>query len=508
MASAQRQPDQGSFTPVETGWRLVAVALACLISVFLDQATGGITQAVEPYMVGTSGSSVDEGTWLAVSYNTAYYLSLITSPWMVARFERAPVWVSGHALFAAASFGIALLHDSLGGMVALRALQGLGQGTFFVLAVMTVLTVFPPAISFVGFAIFATTSLSGPAAASAIGGFFVDANDWPLVFVFLALFAMVASVLVAFFLRDPPAPATRPPIDMIGIPLALVHYFTYHYITQYGERRDWFGDPGIVATSLVFAIATVAFFWWELRTRMPFIKVALFVESHNLRWGAFLGFMLGVPLFGGNIFLQYLEGLLGFTPTLAGEELLLRIVTIVLVVPFVAYALPRRLVDPRAMIIVGFILVATSYWLEFLGTTATADFGTFALLFVVQGAGFSLLFSPIASIVLNSIQREDFTRGVAIFKLTLATGGSFAAAMLGVIFDHRAALHQAQIAGAETLANPGVLGYLLRGGKAAELTPIAASQSQILSYADVALYTAILVLAVTPLALVLRPPPR
>jgi DHA2 family multidrug resistance protein len=178
----------------------------------------------------------------------------------------------------------------------------------------------------------------------------------------------------------------------------------------------------------------------------------------------------------------------------------------VLVVPFVAYGLSRRLVDPRAMIIVGFLLVAGSYWLEFIGTTATADFGTFAVVFVTQGAGFSLLFSPIVATVLSSLPQEDLTRGVAIFKLSLMTGGSFAATTLGVIVDHRAALHQAQIAGAMTLANPAIRSYLRSGGNAAELPALAAAQSQILAYADVALYTAILVLCVAPLAFALHPP--
>lgn len=498
-------PEAPAFTPIERGWRLVVVALACVISVLLDQATNGMTQALQPYMQGTSGASVDEGTWLAISYNTCYYLSLIASPWMIARFARRPVWIGGHALFAIACLAIAASQSSIDEMVIFRALQGLGQGTFFVCAVMTVIPVFPPPMRFLGLAIFATTSLSGPAAASAIGGVFVDANNWALAFVTIALLATVASVLVAFVLRDPPQTSELPRLDAIGILLALIHYFTYHYVTQYGERRDWFGAPSILAITLIFALASVTFVAWELRSSWPFIPVAVFERSHNLRSGSFLGFILGVPLFGATIFLQYLETQLGFTPTLAGEELLLRITTIVLVVPLVAYALSRRAVDPRAMIVVGFLLVAGSYWLEFTRTTTTAAFGTFAVSYIVQGAGFSLLFSPIASTILSSLPEDDLLQGIAIFKLSLMTGGSFAATILGVVVDHRAALHQAQIASAMTLANPGLRSYLLNGGKAFELPSLAVAQSQVLAYADAALYIAILALFAAPLAFTLRP---
>lgn len=491
---------------VEHGWRLAVVTTACAISVFLDQATIGITQALQPYMQGTAGASADEGAWLAISYNTCYYLSLIASPWMIERFGRRRVWILGHALFATACVGIVASQGSLDGMVVFRALQGVGQGTFWVCAVMTVLTVFPPALRFVGLAIFGTTALAGSAAMSAIGGFFVDANAWALAFVAIALFAALAAVLVAFTVRDPQHTGEQPRLDGLGMLLALIHYFTYHYVITYGERRDWFGDPSIVIMSAAFAIGTAGFFVRELRSNWAFIPVTLLLRSHNLRCGVLLGFVLGVPLFGGTTFLQYLQTQLGFTPTLAGDEVLLRTATIVLLVPFVAYALARQLVDPRVLITVGFVLVAGSYWLQFTGTTATADFGTFALSVLVLGCGYSLLFSPIAGTIFRSMQPQDFTRSVAIFKLSLMTGGSVAATITGIVVDHRAALHQSHIAGVMTLESPGLRSYLLNGGKAAQLPALAVGQSHVLAYADVALYTAIFAICAAPLAFSLRPP--
>jgi DHA2 family multidrug resistance protein len=494
------------YSPVETGWRLVVVALACLISVFLDQGTGGAVTAVTPYMQGTLGASADEGPWLTITYNTIYYLSLISSAWMIGRFGRRRVWVVGHAVYAVACLGCALTPD-FHGVVLWRALQGAGQGTFFVCAVMTILRVFPPNIAFVGFAIFAVTSLSGPAAGPAIGGWFVDENAWQGLFVLLGGLALIASLLVAWVLRDPPETAPRPDIDALGLVLAFFHYFTFHYIAQFGERRDWLWASDIRWFSLCFAFFTGGFVWWELwGTHHPFIKMRLF-EVHNLRWGALLGFILGVPLFGASVFLQYLQNGIGFTPSLAGGLLATRIAAILVFVPFVAYALNKRLLDPRYMIVTGFVLVFLSYWLQYLGTTYTADFRTFVASVVISGAGFSLLFSPIASTVLTSISPEDFTRGVAIFKLTLTTGGTVAATALGVLVDHRNAYHIAAIAGSIDNATPAVQSFL-HAGSARTLASLASIQGQILAYADTAQYTAIVVLCAAPLALILRPPPR
>jgi DHA2 family multidrug resistance protein len=498
-------PVSAEYSPVERGWRLIAVTTACLISVFLDQSANVMVQTATPYMQGTLGASADEGPWLTITYSTMYYLSLIASAFMIQRFGRRRVWVIGHGTFAIASLGCALTPD-FHGVVLWRALQGAGQGTFFVCAVMTILRVFPPQIAFIGFAVFASTSLAGPAAGPAIGGWFVDENAWQWLFVLQAGLAIIASLIVAGVLRDPPETAPRPEFDPLGLALAFFHYFTFHYLAQFGERRDWFENGQIRWIGLAFGAATSAFIWWELfGTNHPFIKMRLF-ENHNLRYGALLGFVLGVPLFGASVFLQYLQTAVGFSPSLAGALLAVRIFAILAFVPFVAYSLGKRLIDPRYMIVTGFVLVGVSYWLQFLTTTSESDFGTFVSSVLISGAGFALLFSPIASTVLTSIPPADFTRGVAIFKLTLTTGGAVASTALGVIVDHRSAYHLAHLAGSVSSASAAVATFAPAGPRV--LTQLVTQQSAVLAYADTALYTAVLVVCVAPLAIVLRPPPR
>jgi DHA2 family multidrug resistance protein len=497
-------------TGEQRGWRLAVIAIACLISVFLDQATAGMVSGVEPYIAGTLGGSSDEALWLQIGYSTCYYLSLISSPWMIMKFGRRRIWMYGHLLFAVACLMIAT-SGSFWGVVGWRSLQGLGQGTFFVCAVMTVIGVFPKPIAFIGFAIFASTSLSGPALGPAIGGWFSDQNEWATLFVIMAGMAMIASIIVAGILPDPPGRrAPDAPFDSLGFIVAPLHYFTYQFLAEEGERRDWLTNPELLSFFLAFCVFTVLFIWRELwGTGYPFIKMRLFRE-HNLLYGALLGFVLGAPLFGANIFLQYLENEIGLTAGLAGADLALRVFAIVLTVPFVAYSLAKRLIDPRYLIIAGFLLVSLSYWLLYFRTTYLSEFQTFIVPFVLQGFGFSLLFSPIFSTILTSMPPEDLTRAVAIFKLTLVTGGSFAAAMLVVVFDHRNAVHLSQMAGSITLSHPAVYGLLHSAAppELATAASVVAQQSSILAYADCNLYIAIVALLAAPAAIILRPAPR
>jgi MFS transporter, DHA2 family, multidrug resistance protein len=480
-----------------------------LISVFLDQGTSGMVGGVTAYMTGSLGASSDEGLWLLIGYNTFYYLSLIASPFMITRFGRRNVWVVGHVIFALASIMIAV-SGGFWSVVGWRMLQGLGQGTFFVCAVMTVLRVFPPVLAFIGFAIFATMSLSGASLGPAIGGWFSDQNAWPQMFLLLAVLALAAAALISRVLRDPPDQRVRDAaFDFTGLFLALIHYFTFHFITQEGERRDWFGSPEIDGFFAVFCVFTIAFVIWELRRRThPFIKLRLFAV-HNLRLGTILGLALGVPLFGANIFDQYLQNALGFTGWLAGAAIALRCFMIAIVVPIVAYTLAKQLVDARRYIFAGFLLVSLSYWMLFFDTTPLSDFRTFVVPSLLQGCGFALLFSPIARAVILSLPPEDFADGIAIFKITLVTGGALASTALQVIFDHRNALHMTRIADDVTLALP-FTSTVEHWDTTARvgIAGVAAQQSSILAYADCLQYIAILVLLVAPAATLLTAAPR
>lgn len=343
-----------------------------------------------------------------------------------------------------------------------------------------------------------------------IGGWFSDQNAWQLMFLLLGVLALVAAALVARVLRDPPDQRVRDgTFDPIGLLLAFVHYLTFHFVTQEGERRDWLGNPEIGGFVTAFCVVTLAFIIWELRKRTrPFIKLRLFA-IHNLRIGTILGFALGVPLFGANIFDQYLENAIGFTGWLAGAEIALRCLTIVIVVPVVAYTLAKQLVDPRRYIFAGFLLVSLSYWLLFFDTTSLSDFRTFVIPSLLQGCGFALLFSPIARAVILSLPPEDFTHGIAIFKITLVTGGALASTALQVIFDHRNALHMMRIADDVTLASP-FISTVQHLDKPAlvEIANVAAQQSSVLAYADCLQYIAILVLLAAPAAILLTTPPR
>jgi DHA2 family multidrug resistance protein len=487
--------------------RLALSALACLISVFIDQSANGATSALTPYLSGSGHADADQSPWLTIIYFTVYFTSLIASPWMIARFTRRPVWAIGHATFALGAIGTALSSSSFIGMEFWQGVEALGQGTFFVCAVSTVLAIFPQKINFIGFMIFAATSLIGAAAGYAIGGAFVDWNAWTDFFVIYALLAIIAATIVSITVPNTTHVLPKPPYDIVGFALVAITMLCYNYLAQFGERSDWFTNGAIVGYGCTVVAGATAFIVWELwGTRQPFVNLRLFVTTPNLRYGSLLAFVLGVPLFGSTTYVQFFEQSLLFSPYVAGREFLLRAITIVAFVPFVAFALGRRIIDPRAIIIPGFVAVAISYVLQYQDSSTLARPETFDVSILFSGMGFAMLFSPIASSVINSLPQRYFTQGVAFFKLILVVSGSGVTALLAVLVDHRTALHRSDLIGAVGPGTANLAVFQYSGGTPSGLATLISGQSTALAYGDAALYTAVLVVIIAPLTFAIKPP--
>lgn len=477
------------------------VMTAALVSLFVDQSFGGVYAAIANYAGGALGASADELPWASIGYNTLYFVFILLTPWLVDRFGRKAVFGGGHFLFGAVSMYLALT-ASLSGFTIGRCFQGIAQGTFFVCSVATVLTLFPPKYRGIAFSIFSVTSLSGAAAGTFIGGWFIDHAYWRGAFALYAMLATYAGAIIALLL-EAPGPKAINRFDVPGIAFALAAFFGFEYVLSFGERRDWLESSDIVALGIVSLAGFAGFIWRELcADRCGFIQLRLF-NIRNLTVASVLGFGLGVPLFGANLFVQYVQATLAFPPSTAGALLTLRILAIAVVAPVAVLLVNADKIDVRAPVAAGFVLVPAAYALLAMETTAQSDFGTFALAMVLSGAGFACLFSPIANVMVRSLPEDVRAEGIAIFKLVLLLGGSVATTSLAVVYDHSFAAFHSLLAGNATLRHFTQIGI---GHPSAAFLAASSQQAAVLAYADNSKVVALATLVNLPLVTLLRKP--
>jgi DHA2 family multidrug resistance protein len=369
--------------------------------------------------------------------------------------------------------------------------------------VITVLTLFPARLRGIAFSVFSVTSLSGAASGAFIGGWFIDHAYWRGAFVLYAMFAIFAGLVIVMLL-EAPGPKQTARFDLPGILFVVPAFLGFHYVLSFGERRDWIWSPDIVIFGLMAVAGFAGFIWRELcEDRCGFIQLRLF-NIRNLAVASVLGFGLGVPLFGANLFVEYAQTILGFPPSTAGVLLLLRIPAIVLVAPIAVLLVNADKLDVRVPVAIGFILVPIAYAMLALQITFESNLTTFALALAISGAGFACLFSPIANVMVRSLPEGVRAEGIAIFKIVLLLGGSVATAGLSVVYDHSLAGFQTVLAGEATLR------HLLEAGiaqpNAAVLSATVAQQAAVLAYAENSKVVALATLVCLPLALLLRKP--
>jgi EmrB/QacA subfamily drug resistance transporter len=296
--------------------------MAGMLLFALDQ---GIVGTALPRIVSDLGG-LDQLSWVVTAY-------LLTST------AATPLWGKVSDLYGRRwtfqlAIGIFLLGSALCGLsqnmlqlIGFRALQGAGGGGLFAVALSIIGDVIPPRERgrYQGYfgAVFGVSSVAGPL----LGGWLTDGPGWRWIFYVNLPVGLAALVVTTMALR---MPVVRRPhrIDYAGaVTIVAAVSCLLLYLDWRGREYGW-TEAGALALLGAFAVLAVAFVLIERRTVEPIIPMRLF-RNPVFSVGNAFGFLAGIAMFGGFIFLPvYLQAVQGFSPTASGLSLLPAIVGI------------------------------------------------------------------------------------------------------------------------------------------------------------------------------------
>lgn len=208
------------------------------------------------------GLSIGELAWIFNSYGIAIAIGVLLGGWCGDAFNTRTVFSFGAAFFAAGSLLVAAA-DSFETLIIGRALQGFGGGIFSPL-VPLLLTRASPLKP--GRVLIVWGSIAGYVAAFAplFYGSFIGEYGWNIAFVFIAIIAVIALViLIGSQATDDIAPCSGPTADYSelfrtrNLWVTFVYVFcTYGSITYYLFRLPvWLSNNEIKAASVGFALS-------------------------------------------------------------------------------------------------------------------------------------------------------------------------------------------------------------------------------------------------------------
>ncbi len=502
---------------VESGVNKWVVAVTVMTGTMMAVLDSSIVNVALPDMAGTLGASIEEIAWVVTGYILSNVIIMPILGTLAEQIGRKRMYQMSVVLFTVASM-LCGLARSLEVIVVFRVLQGMGGGVLMTVSQAILRESFPTEEQGMAMGVYGMGVVIAPALGPTLGGWLTDTYSWPWVFYINLPIGVLNFFLVQRFIHDPPfLERKRGGMDWTGIALLALGLGALQLMLEKGEGKDWFESRFIVMLGLAAAVGLLLFVWHELRTRRPAVDLSL------LRNGPFtaataVGGILGLGLYSSLFILPlFLQTILGYSAFESGLALMPRSLAMAVAMP-ISGRLYNRL-GPRAMVFVGLIVSTYSFW-DLSRMTSVSGFWDIFWPQVWQGFGFSLLFVPLSTAALATIEKPRLTAATGLYNVVRQVAGSVGIAIAATEVSRGSARYFALLTAHVTAFDPvtrqwlrGATGAMQRFGASADdarlraLALLARSirqQAAVLSYDHVLYLIAILFAVALPLALLLR----
>ena len=428
---AQREvvrPDPVRPAPVPPRRRRLALALilTAAFMVVLDFSIVNVALASIEREFGFSASAVQ---WIVTGYAIAFGGLLILGGRAADTFGRRRMFMTGLAIFSAASLAGGLAHDPVL-LVASRVIQGAGAALVAPSALSLITTGFaegPQRTRALG--MYGATASVGFVAGQVLGGVLVQLTSWRAVFLVNVPVGVAALLLAPRLLGESrlAGPKARR-LDIGGALLITSAVTLVVFAVSQGVVLGW-TSPLVIAAVVVAAMAAAAFARAETRHPEPLIRPAL-LHRKGLRDGTTLAFLLGLWNGGEMLVLSlYLQQVLGESPLLTG----------LIIAPQGVVGFAAGVVGPRLAGTMGvrrlLVLTAAAAAAGFLVLTRLPATGYSPVLFVVTLIGFGTAGTALGSTVLASRGMADADQGLVggMINTSRQIGAAVGAALLPAV---------------------------------------------------------------------------
>ncbi|MET7340074.1 MFS transporter [Streptomyces sp. NPDC005547] len=415
-------------------WALVITSVAGFMAA-LDNLV--VTTAL-PSIRESLGGEMEELEWTVNAYTLTFAVLLMFGAALGDRFGRRRLFLAGLSVFTAAS-AAAALSPGINELIAFRAVQGVGAAIMMPLTLTLLTAAVEPARRGMALGIFSAATGLAVASGPLIGGSLTEHISWQWIFWLNVPIGLLLLPLARFRLAESHAPGAR--LDIPGTLLVSGGLFGIVYGLVNANADGW-TDPTVL-TSLIAGTALIgAFIRHGFRGRRPMLPMRLFRDRGF--FGINISSMLMYLGMFGSIFLlsQYLQGVLGYSPTEAGLRMLPWTGMPMLVAP-IAGMLSDRF-GGRPVVVTGLALQAAGLGLFAMAIAPDASYVSQLPGLIVGGIGMALYFAPAASLVMSSVRPVEQGIASGANNALREVGGALGVAVLTTVFASQGGLESAQ----------------------------------------------------------------
>ena len=427
--------------------------LGSLLGAFMAVLDIQISNSSLQNITGGIGATLDEGSWVSLSYLVPEIVVIPLCGWLAQVFgmRRYLIWNSVLFLVFSICCGFAW---NLSSMIVFRALQGFTGGALIPMASTMVLLKLPAEKQPVGFALFGLSAMFAPAIGPTVGGWITENYSWPWIFYINLAPGILLVAAIAWGLNATPMqlPLLKKG-DWAGIVFMALGLGSLTVFLEEGTREDWFGSGFITRLAIIAAITLPLFVAIELMRQKitPVVNLRLFARR-NFLLGSIVNLVLGLCLYGFMYLLPvYLAQIQGYNALQIGSTMMWVGLPQLVVMPF----MPRLMqwFDKRTIVAFGLALFGLSAMMM---STMSADTAHDQLVLpqIVRALGLTCIIVPLSLITTGGIEAQNAASASGLFNMLRNLGGSVGIAMLSALLTRREHFHSHHLGEAISLYNP------------------------------------------------------
>ncbi|MEU8698782.1 DHA2 family efflux MFS transporter permease subunit [Streptomyces sp. NPDC048680] len=406
-------------------WALVITSVASFMAA-LDNLV--VTTAL-PSIRESLGGELEELEWTVNAYTLTFAVLLMLGASLGDRFGRRRLFTIGLSVFTAAS-AAAALSPGINELIAFRAVQGVGAAIMMPLTLTLLTAAVPPARRGAALGLFGAVTGLAVACGPLVGGSLTEHLSWQWIFWLNVPIGLILLPLARLRLAESYAPDSR--LDIPGTLLVSGGLFGIVYGLVNANSDGW-TDPTVLTALIAGGVLLGGFIYHGFHAKNPMLPMRLF--RNRAFFGINMASLLMFLGMFGSIFLlsQFLQGVLGYSPTQAGLRMLPWTGMPLLVAP-IAGVLADRF-GGRPVVVTGLALQAVGLGLFAMALAPDASYASQLPGLIVGGVGMALYFAPAASLVMSSVRPGEQGIASGANNALREVGGALGIALLATVFS-------------------------------------------------------------------------
>ena len=422
--------------------------LSVMVGTMASIMSSTIVNVAIPDMSHHFALGQERAQWVSSGFMVAMTVSMLTTPWLLARYGYRRTYVATMLLLMAGGLVGGFSNDfSL--VLAARVAEGLAAGVVQPIPAIIILHTFQPDQQGRASGVFGMGVVLAPALGPSIGGVLVDLFGWRSIFFMVVPFCLASIWLAMKFVpvtASGGAAAQRgSTLDWRGLLLGAIG--TLCLLNGLVQLHSGGAVAGLLLAGAV--VALVVFIAWQRRLKArggaPLMDLALF-GHRTFAMGSVVAFIYGMALFGSTYLLPvYMQLALGLSPSYVGTILLPAGLILAITIALVGRLADRK--PTRVLVSIGLALLAVSFALMVTIGLDTAIWVLVAWAILGRiGLGFILPSLNLGS--MRSLHKNLIPQGSSAINFVRMLGGAAGVSLCGIVLEWRIAAH------GDSLANP------------------------------------------------------